>query len=425
MERWNLQLPQVLDDWPGTPAFLAELERLGGALVQALYLSPWVTVDLPPDVDPWLLPGILDARPDQPAFLADVDPAESWHTFVTGADQVHSRGYRGEGISLAVLDTGFFPHQEFQEANIATVASVFGDDGSDNHGHGTLVLGMLAAQGVRVMGIAPGATYHVVKVFDPGGFGGSASTIASGIDLATTLQARVLSLSVVVSAPDPMLEEALARFLAQGGLPVVAVGNNGDQANHLPWYPARYPITIGVGAHDAELRVPAWSAWGPWPDYAPDCVAPGAAVTCPYIGPQGTYAVVHGTSMATPAAAGCLALSMAARPDLWAVSGSRTDPRYGTMVPARVARARELLRDLPGPAVDAAPDRRGYGSVSAANLSAPEVVPETPPQEPPVQQVLTPWQLVAALVFGPLYAPLYLVSDLLQRLPQPPWTRQE
>jgi len=77
-----------------------------------------------------------------------------------------------------------------------------------------------------------------------------------------------------------------------------------------------------------------------------------------------------GTSAATPILAGCLALSIAARPDLWQVSGSALDPKYGVMLPAQVVRARELLRDLSdlAPLVDGR-DRAGYGRVDASLLA--------------------------------------------------------
>jgi len=95
-------------------------------------------------------------------------------------------------------------------------------------------------------------------------------------------------------------------------------------------------------------------------------MAPGDQVVLAWN--DGLYIIESGTSIASPVAVGCLALSMAARPDRWDVKGFLPDPKYDVPLPARVVRARELLRDLSEPA-NSVRDRSGYGLISAANLA--------------------------------------------------------
>jgi len=396
MNRWNLKIAAPFERWVGRQQLESALAANGGRVVNALQRLPWVSVELPVGLDPRSLPGVLDAEPEQPLQPLDFHQAtmnfsaiDSWPALSVGAHLIHPTT-RGQGVKIAVLDSGFFPHLEFNGADIRTVESVREDDGQDLFGHGTAVLGMLASQGVRILGVAPGATYHIIKVFEPGVWGSSFDA-AAGIERATTIGVDIINMSFALTKGfSQAVDEALMDFALGGGLALAGSGNSGESASRIE-YPASSLFCLAVGAHGQSGAVSGFSSWGPWPD-SPVCIAPGDQVKVALN--NGSYTVTFGTSIACPVAAGCLALSLAARPDRWNVSGTLVDPKYGIALPARVARARELLRDLSEPVIptDANPagdirgitlsqagrvgpmaqvdrDRTGYGLISATNLA--------------------------------------------------------
>ena len=93
----------------------------------------------------------------------------------------------GRGIGVAVLDTGCFPHEDYQ----ARIAAFFDMVRRrrlpyDDNGHGTHVCGIIAGNGSaskgRFCGIAPGCHLIPVKVLDKRG-GGYVSDVLAGLHL--------------------------------------------------------------------------------------------------------------------------------------------------------------------------------------------------------------------------------------------------
>ncbi|MCX4572067.1 S8 family serine peptidase [Streptomyces sp. NBC_01571] len=250
-----------------------------------------------------------------------------------GAPEVWAGGDTGQGVDVAVLDTGIdAAHPDFAGRIAASESFVPGQDVTDRHGHGThvasTVAGTGAASGGKEKGVAPGASLHIGKVLDNDG-SGQDSWILAGMEWAARDQhAKVVSMSLggdPTDGTDP-LSEAVNRLSEEtGALFVIAAGNSGPEA-----------YSIGApGAADAALTVGAVNGPGKGVDQLaefssrgprvgdnavkPDLTAPGVDILAArsQYAPEGegAYQTMSGTSMATPHVAGAAALLAAKHPD--------------------------------------------------------------------------------------------------------------
>ncbi len=256
-------------------------------------------------------------------------------------------GATGAGVHVYVVDGGVdVSHPDLAGRASADFTAV--DDGYgalDCGGHGTHVAGIAAG---TTYGVAPQAMVHSVRVLDCAGDGTISGAIA-GLDYVTQhhLSPAVANLSLG-GDPSTALDDAVRAAVASGVTVVVSAGN--DAVDACQQSPSRVPEAIAVGASDSTDEVTSWSGRGP-------CVrlfAPGAGITSDWIG--GGTAVLSGTSMAAPHAAGVAALY------LQGSSGAS---------PAAVAQALTAnattgaLRDLPADS----PDRllyAGFASTAGA-----------------------------------------------------------
>ena len=90
----------------------------------------------------------------------------------------------GKGITAAVLDTGIFPHMDFDGRIVAFRDLVYGRETPyDDNGHGTHVCGILGgsgrASGGKYQGAAPGCRFVVVKILDRRGNGRKQDILAA------------------------------------------------------------------------------------------------------------------------------------------------------------------------------------------------------------------------------------------------------
>jgi hypothetical protein len=226
---------------------------------------------------------------------------------------IHSQGIIGQGVVVGVLDTGLnLNNPEFKNNSRILKgynATNGGSDVTDTMGHGTHVTGIIAAgaNGLGMYGVAPGATILPVKVF--GASTASSTDIDRGLLYASSKGAKVVNLSLGASGPTGT--SALSTLARTNNTLVIAAAGNEGQAN--PGWPARYAkeswangTIIAVGAVDANKKIASFS------NRAGDTanfylVAPGVAINSTY----GTsYALMSGTSMATPAVTGAAALIM-------------------------------------------------------------------------------------------------------------------
>lgn len=208
----------------------------------------------------------------------------------------------GEGIVVAVLDTGVtYDHPDLRPA-IIEIRDFTGTGADDRNGHATHCCGVIGARqnGTGIIGVAPGCKLAVVKVLDGGA--GVEQSIINGIDWSAEYGADIISISFGSPAQSQSMHAAIQRASAKS-IVVCAAGNEGPGPNTIN-YPAGYPEAIAVGAIDRRKKVPDFSSRG---DHL-DIVAPGDNILSCF--PPRGYAKLSGTSMACPFVAGILALYM-------------------------------------------------------------------------------------------------------------------
>ena len=246
------------------------------------------------------------------AFDADMDWREA----------VEALGTVSGSARVGIMDSGIRnDHEEFQ-GRIAAQFDFFAGDGNaeDDNGHGTHVAGIVAADGNNGLGVAGVAhpanvDFAIAKVCGPTGrgpfssYGCPSSAITDGITWAVNNGAHVLNLSLGGGSPSTATQAALQNARANNVLPVCAAGNDAGVVS----YPAAFPECVAVSATDWGDQLASYSNFGPEVALS----APGGDTEDPngysyiasaYNGSSADYALLAGTSMASPQVAGLAAL---------------------------------------------------------------------------------------------------------------------
>src|SRR5581483_7873949 len=175
------------------------------------------------------------------------------------------KGVNGQGVVVAVLDSGISSHVALNGHILASVSMVDGSTPTDAYGHGTHVAGIIAGQYTNVTplytgGIAPGAQIVNVKVLGDDGVGQTRDVI-DGINWVINHKAqyniKVMNLSLGHAITEPMafdpLCQAVMRAYQAGIIVVAAAGNAGKLPDGTPVLggiasPGNSPFAITVGA---------------------------------------------------------------------------------------------------------------------------------------------------------------------------------
>ena len=302
------------------------------------------------------------ARPDQIKSGKEI----IWSLNLINAPQVWEEGFTGEEVIVAVIDSGVNYNHLDIAANMWTSLEFpyhgynflsNSNNPMDDNGHGTHCAGTVAGNGTAgtQTGVAPSATIMALKVLDAGGSGTEAGVWAS-IQFAVEHGARVMSLSLGWKhawGPDrSMWRTAMDNALAAGVIASVAAGNEGDSYSDTPPDQVRtpgdipppwtHPNQIAPGTNSAVVSVGSttssdvissfssrgpvtWQTIAPYNDYPhnpgiglirPDVVAPGSSITSLTYDSNSGYINKSGTSMATPAVAGLMALMISKNPGI-------------------------------------------------------------------------------------------------------------
>ncbi|MFD9247068.1 type VII secretion-associated serine protease mycosin [Streptomyces sp. NPDC059556] len=288
--------------------------------------------------------------------LQALHTAEAWQTT------------KGEGITVAVLDTGVDDQHPDLEGSVLAGRDLVGFGASRGDRawarHGTAMAGIIAGHGHGpdggdgVLGIAPDARILPVRVILEGTDKSRdkarktrGTALAEGIRWAADHGADVINMSLGDDSksahPDAGEDAAVQYALAKGVSVVASAGNGGEKGDHIS-YPAAYPGVIAVTAVDrygthASFSTRRWYA---------TVSAPGVDIAI--ADPDRRYYEGWGTSAAAAFASGAVALVRSAHPDLTPAQvkrlltdtarnrpqGGRSDAKgYGTVDPAAAIEA--------------------------------------------------------------------------------------
>jgi subtilisin family serine protease len=207
---------------------------------------------------------------------------------------------QGEGMTIAVIDTGMPDHVDIGDNAVAGANLVDGEDIYDYNGHQTHCVGIICAKNNNqgFVGVAPKAKSVCFKALNKNG-SGSYSQIAKALEAVKELRPDVVSMSLGGSTPSVAMHEFIKDLYAMNIPVVCAAGNSGFAG---VGYPAAFPETIAVGAFDQYGKIAGFSSRGSQVDWA----APGANIYSTYL--KNSYASLSGTSMACPFMAAIIAL---------------------------------------------------------------------------------------------------------------------
>jgi subtilisin family serine protease len=250
------------------------------------------------------------------AIDADVDAPELWDILENTP-----------GVVVAVLDSGLnFTHPDLQGITWTNSAEIAGDgldnDGNgrvddfrgwdftnsdnnptDDHGHGSNVTGIMAANrnnGVGIAGMVGGVKILVCKILNASN-AGSTSTLIAATTYARQMGVPIMNLSLQNYPFSATLNTEFNACQSAGILLSICAGNQGVNNDNTPNYPSCYQHTniIAVGNHDrTDVR---WAGGFNPSNYGltnVDLFAPGTDILSPVLGTG--YSFYTGTSQATP-----------------------------------------------------------------------------------------------------------------------------
>ncbi len=272
------------------------------------------------------------ARPDQPEvpvwFPNDSRFGELWglHNDVelrrdiqAGAAFAWIRQRNLRDVIVGVVDTGIDPQhpdlrtQLWENPQLPGTYGFNAIEGNhqifDDNFHGTHVAGTIAAahnNGTGISGLAPNARIMTLKFLNSSGQGTLADAIRA-IDWARLNGAQVLNNSWGGGPYSKLLEDTIARAGEQGILFVAAAGNESNDNDSTPSYPASYqlPNLVSVAATNRRDELSDFSNYGA---RSVHIAAPGDAILSTV--PKSGYRSLRGTSMAAPHVSAALALAI-------------------------------------------------------------------------------------------------------------------
>ena len=248
-----------------------------------------------------------------PARADDVITTQEYFSYYH-LDQARAKGYTGKGVTIALIDgTVDTSAPELKGANIVNKSTCTPDSSPGAKQHATLMASLLVAPNY---GVAPDATlftYYASESSDPSSGtctvgGEELDSVANHINQAIDDGAQIISYSRSSSDHRDSVKWAIARAMNQGVIVVAAIGNNKTDENDtgLQWWSG----VVGVSAITSDGAFADYSSWGNGVTTA----ALGGPVTTRGYKTEG-HVETTGTSVATPIAAGMLALARQKWPD--------------------------------------------------------------------------------------------------------------
>ena len=258
--------------------------------------------------------------------------------------EVHDLGVHGEGVLIAVFDTGFqLEHQAFEYLNVMAQWDFINNDGDiandpdqdspSQYHHGTSILSIIGGYAPgKLIGAAFGADFALAKTEDV-----SSETPAeednwiAAAEWADSLGADIITSSVGyldwyttddLDGNTAAITIAADLAVKKGIVVCNSAGNEGSDSWRYVITPADGDSVIAVGAVNSEGLIIGFSSRGPTADgrIKPDVVAQGSGVyaVTPTVGSEESdhYGYINGTSASCPQVAGVAALVLSAQPVL-------------------------------------------------------------------------------------------------------------
>ena len=285
------------------------------------------------------------------------------------------RTFAPPSTTYKYANTPFDPTGSFHATHVAGIAA--GDFGAN-------------ASGTSISGVAPNAylgNYKALTIPTPNfGLDGNSAEIAAAIEAAVADGMNVINLSLGEPEVEPsrdLVVQAIDGAAAAGVVPVVAAGNDFDDFGYgSVSSPGSAPDAITVAAVTADGAIADFSSAGPTPvslGMKPDISAPGVNVLSSLPASQGTWGLLSGTSMATPAIAGAAALLKERHPE-WTVAqiksalvqtgGPVHSPSGSEVLPLREGGGAADLTRADVPLIFATPTGLSFGRLAPAQTAA-------------------------------------------------------
>ena len=231
---------------------------------------------------------------------------------IIGADKFGERGRYGEGVTIAVIDTGVDINHSDLKDRIVGVKNFTSDDKynqgnvTDYVGHGTSVAGIIASSG-RITGVAHKCNLLILKALTRSG--GKTVWVTEAINYAISQGVDIINMSLGSTNRDDNMYMAIKKAVNKNIMVVCACGNNGDNNINTDElnYPASYNECISVGSISYSRKYSRFSASNKEVDLATFGEGlNGRGVLSTY--PNGLYKENKGTSFSAPFVSGALAL---------------------------------------------------------------------------------------------------------------------
>lgn len=209
----------------------------------------------------------------------------------------------GKNVTVGVIDTGCDLYHDDIKNNVISGKNFIDPkkDPIDDNSHGTHVAGTIAAENniTGMVGVAPNTKIMPLKALNGDG-NGNEKSITDAILHGANNKCDFLCMSLGSPFKSEKIHSAIKYAASKGCIIFCAAGNSGE--NKPIMYPAKFDEVIAIGAIDKNFNRTSFTCTGNELDF----LSPGHDIfSCV---PNNKYALMSGTSMATPYAVGCACL---------------------------------------------------------------------------------------------------------------------